>query len=159
MQTGVGNMLQPGIKAPFFMLPDSNGRVRSLSEFAGKKVILYFYPKDNTSGCTKQACGFAELYPRFTEKGAVVIGISADSAASHQRFAEKYSLPFILLSDRERTVMGEYDVLKEKKSSTGREVYSTVRTTYIIDEQGYIEKAFGEVKAAENPSKMLEEIS
>ena len=147
-------MLSIGTKAPEFTLPDQNGELRSLGDFAGKKVVLYFYSKDNTSGCTKQACGFGELYPQFTEKGAVVIGISKDSAESHRKFAEKYSLPFVLLSDPELKAITAYDVWKEKMNY-GRPVMGVVRTTYLI-EDGVITKAFGKVKAAENPAQMLQ---
>lgn len=107
-------MLEIGTAAPSFSLPDQNGQMHTLEEYRGKKVILYFYPKDNTPGCTKQACGFGELYPQFTEKGAVVVGISKDSVASHKRFEEKYSLPFTLLSDPELQAIQAYDVWKEK---------------------------------------------
>ena len=147
-------MLNIGTKAPEFTLPDQNGELRSLGDFAGKKVVLYFYSKDNTSGCTKQACGFGELYPQFTEKGAVVIGISKDSAESHRKFAEKYSLPFVLLSDPELKAITAYDVWKEKMNY-GKPVMGVVRTTYLI-EDGVITKAFGKVKAAENPAQMLQ---
>ena len=139
-------------------MPDQNGKERSLSEFLGKKVVLFFYSKDMTSGCTKQACAFGELYPQFLEKGAVVLGVSKDSVASHKKFEEKYGLPYILLSDPEKEVLQAYDVWKEKKSS-GKVSMGTVRTTYLIDEQGTIVKAFGNVKAAENPGKMLEELA
>ena len=147
-------MLNIGTKAPDFTLPDQNGELRSLGDFAGKKVVLYFYSKDNTSGCTKQACGFGELYPQFTEKGAVVIGISKDSAESHRKFAEKYGLPFVLLSDPELKAITAYDVWKEKMNY-GKPVMGVVRTTYLI-EDGVITKAFGKVKAAENPAQMLQ---
>ena len=147
-------MLNIGTKAPDFTLPDQNGELRSLGDFAGKKVVLYFYSKDNTSGCTKQACGFGELYPQFTEKGAVVIGISKDSVESHRKFAEKYSLPFVLLSDPELKAITAYDVWKEKMNY-GKPVMGVVRTTYLI-EDGVITKAFGKVKAAENPAQMLQ---
>ena len=147
-------MLNIGTKAPDFTLPDQNGELRSLGDFAGKKVVLYFYSKDNTSGCTKQACGFGELYPQFTEKGAVVIGISKDSTESHRKFAEKYSLPFVLLSDPELKAITAYDVWKEKMNY-GKPVMGVVRTTYLI-EDGVITKAFGKVKAAENPAQMLQ---
>ena len=147
-------MLSIGTKAPDVTLPDQNGELRSLGDFAGKKVVLYFYSKDNTSGCTKQACGFGELYPQFTEKGAVVIGISKDSAESHRKFAEKYSLPFVLLSDPELKAITAYDVWKEKMNY-GKPVMGVVRTTYLI-EDGVITKAFGKVKAAENPAQMLQ---
>ncbi|HIQ99015.1 MAG TPA: thioredoxin-dependent thiol peroxidase [Candidatus Scybalocola faecavium] len=150
-------MLETGVKAPEFTLPDQDGNMVSLSDFAGKKVILYFYPKDNTPGCTKQACGFGELYPQFTEKGAVVLGVSKDSVASHRKFADKYNLPFTLLSDTELKVLEAYDVWKEK-TMYGKKVMGVVRTTYLIDENGVIAKAFGKVKAAENPAQMLEVI-
>ena len=147
-------MLAIGTKAPEFTLPDQNGEMRSLSDYKGQKVILYFYPKDMTSGCTKQACAFSELYPQFREKGAVVLGVSKDSVASHKRFEEKYGLPFVLLSDTERTVIEAYDVWKEKKLY-GKVSYGVVRTTYLIDADGVIEKAFDKVKAADNPAQML----
>ncbi|MBQ1899079.1 MAG: thioredoxin-dependent thiol peroxidase [Ruminococcus sp.] len=147
-------MLAIGTKAPEFTLPDQNGEMRSLSDYKGQKVILYFYPKDMTSGCTKQACAFSELYPQFREKGAVILGVSKDSVASHKRFEEKYGLPFVLLSDTERTVIEAYDVWKEKKLY-GKVSYGVVRTTYLIDEDGVIERAFDKVKAADNPAQML----
>lgn len=147
-------MLETGIKAPDFTLPDQNGTVHSLSEYRGKKVILYFYPKDNTAGCTKQACGFGELYPQFKEKGAVVIGVSKDSVTSHKRFEEKYGLPFTLLSDTELTAIKAYDVWKEKKNY-GKVSMGIVRTTYLIDEEGIIVRAMDKVKAADNPREML----
>ena len=150
-------MLEIGSKAPDFSLPDQNGQMHSLSEYAGQKVILYFYPKDMTSGCTKQACGFAELYPQFREKGAVVLGVSRDSVASHKKFEEKYGLPFTLLSDPELTVIKAYGVWQEKKNY-GKTTMGVVRTTYLIDEKGMIEKSFGKVRAADNPAKMLEEL-
>ena len=148
-------MLAIGTKAPEFTLPDQNGEMKSLSDYKGQKVVLYFYPKDMTSGCTKQACVFSELYPQFREKGAVVLGVSKDSVASHKRFEEKYGLPFVLLSDTERTVIEAYDVWKEKKLY-GKVSYGVVRTTYLIDEDGVIERAFDKVKAADNPAQMLE---
>lgn len=150
-------MLETGIKAPDFSLPDQNGETRSLSDYKGQKVILYFYPKDMTSGCSKQACAFGELYPQFREKGAVVIGISKDSVQSHKRFEEKYGLPFTLLSDTEKTVIQAYDVWKEKKLY-GKVSMGVVRTTYLIDENGIITRAFEKVKAADNPSQMLGEL-
>lgn len=148
-------MLEVGTKAPSFTLPDQDGNVHTLEDYRGKKVVLYFYPKDNTPGCTKQACGFAELYPQFVEKGAVVLGISKDTVASHKKFQEKYGLPFTILSDTEKEVIQAYDVWKEK-TMYGKKVFGVVRTTYLIDEEGTIVKAFGKVKAAENPSQMLE---
>ena len=150
-------MLNPNTPAPDFALPDQNGEIRRLSDYRGRKVILYFYPKDMTSGCTKQACGFAELYPQFSEKGAVILGVSKDTVASHKKFEEKYGLPFTLLSDPEKAVIQAYDVWKEKKMS-GKVSMGVVRTTYLIDEEGMIRKAFGNVKAADNPGKMLSEI-
>jgi len=151
-------MLEVGTKAPDFTLPDQNGNMHSLSEYRGKKVILYFYPKDNTAGCTKQACGFAERYPRFMEKGAVVLGISKDSVASHKKFEEKYGLPFTLLADPELVAIQAYDVWQEKKNY-GKTYMGVVRTTYLIDEEGKIAKAFDKVKAADNPEQMLGELS
>ncbi|EHL10125.1 hypothetical protein HMPREF9625_01125 [Oribacterium parvum ACB1] len=151
-------MLEVGTKAPDFTLPDQNGDLHSLSEYRGKKVILYFYPKDNTPGCTKQACGFAERYPQFIEKGAVVLGISKDSVASHKKFEEKYGLPFTILSDPELVAIQAYDVWQEKKNY-GKTYMGVVRTTYLIDEEGKIAKAFDKVKAADNPEQMLGELS
>ena len=150
-------MLEIGTKAPDFTLPDQNGNMHSLSEYRGKKVILYFYPKDNTPGCTKQACGFAERYPQFTEKGAVVLGVSKDSVASHKKFEEKYGLPFTILSDPELVAIQAYDVWQEKKNY-GKTYMGVVRTTYLIDENGKIVKAFDKVKAADNPEQMLGEL-
>lgn len=150
-------MLETGTKAPGFSLPDQNGKLRTLEEFKGKKVILYFYPKDNTPGCTKQACGFGELYPQFQEKEAVVVGVSKDTVASHKKFEEKYGLPFVLLSDTELSAIQAYDVWKEK-NMYGKKTMGVVRTTYLIDEEGVIAKAFGKVKAAENPQQMLGEL-
>ena len=150
-------MLEIGTKAPEFTLPDQNGEMRALKDFRGKKVVLYFYPKDMTAGCSKQACGFAELYPHFMEKGAVVLGVSKDSVASHKKFEEKFGLPFTLLSDTEKEVIQAYDVWKEKKNY-GKVSMGVVRTTYLIDENGIIVKAFDKVKAADNPAQMLGEL-
>ena len=150
-------MLEVGTKAPDFYLPDQNGEMHHLSDYLGKKVILYFYPKDNTAGCTKQACGFSERYPQFQEKGAVVLGVSKDSVASHKKFEEKYGLAFTLLADPERKVIEAYDVWKEKKTC-GKVGMGVVRTTYLIDEQGIIVKVNDKVKAAEDPEKMLAEV-
>lgn len=150
-------MLEVGTKAPDFTLPDQDGNMHFLSEYRGKKVILYFYPKDNTAGCTKQACGFAERYPQFTEKGAVVLGVSKDSVASHKKFEEKYGLPFTILSDPELVAIQAYDVWQEKKNY-GKTYMGVVRTTYLIDEKGKIVKAFDKVKAADNPEQMLGEL-
>ena len=150
-------MLETGTKAPSFSLPDQNGEIHTLEEYRGKKVILYFYPKDNTPGCTKQACGYAERYPQFLEKGAVVIGISRDKVASHKRFEEKYELPFTILADPELEAIRAYDVWKEKKNY-GKVSMGVVRTTYLIDEEGIIVKANDKVKAAEDAEKMIDEI-
>ena len=150
-------MLNTGTKAPDFSLPDQNGEIRRLSDYLGRKVILYFYPKDMTSGCTKQACAFGELYPLFREKGAAVLGVSRDSVTSHKKFEEKYGLPFTLLSDTGLEVIKAYDVWKEKKLY-GKVSMGIVRTTYLIDEKGVIIKASDKVKPAENPADMLEAI-
>ncbi len=150
-------MLEVGTKAPAFELPDQNGVVHTLEEYRGKKVILYFYPKDNTPGCTKQACNFGQLYPQFTEKGAVVLGVSKDSVGSHKKFEEKYNLPFPLLSDPELSCIQAYDVWKEKVNY-GKKSMGVVRTTYLIGENGVIEKAFDKVNAEKNPEQMLGEI-
>ncbi len=151
-------MLAVGTVAPDFTLPDQNGVMHALKDFRGKKVILYFYPKDMTSGCTKQACGFAERYPQFTKRGVEILGVSKDSVASHKRFEEKYGLPFPLLADPERKVIEAYGVWKEKKSA-GIVSMGVVRTTYLIDEKGVIIRAESQVKAADNPEQMLQVIS
>ena len=147
-------MLEVGKKAPSFTLLDQNGKKHSLKDYLGKKVVLYFYPKDNTSGCTKEACSFKELYPDFMEKGAVVIGISKDSVKSHKNFEEKYELPFILLSDEDTEVIQKYDVWKEK-SMYGRKYMGIERSTYLIDEKGKIIKAYQKVKPSDNPKDVL----
>ncbi len=151
-------MLEIGTKAPDFTLPDQNGTEHSLSDYLGKKVILYFYPRDNTAGCSKQACGYSERVPQFTEQGAVILGISKDSVASHKKFEIKYDLAFTLLSDSERTVIEAYDVWHEKKMA-GKVSMGVVRTTYLIDEQGIIVKANNKVKAADDAEKMLGELA
>ena len=151
-------LLEPGTKAPDFSLPDQDGNTVSLQDFKGQKVILYFYPKDNTPGCTKQACNFGELFPQIREKGAVVLGVSKDSVASHKKFQEKYHLPFTLLSDPELTVIQAYGVWQEK-NMYGKKTMGVVRSTYLIDEAGVIVKAFGKVKAAENPRQMLDALA
>ena len=148
-------MLETGIKAPEFTLPDQNGEMHSLTDYRGKKVILYFYPKDNTPGCTKQACGYSERSQQFEEKEIVVIGISKDSVASHKRFEEKQGLTFTILSDTELEAIKAYDVWKEKKNY-GKVSMGVVRTTYVIDEEGMIVYANDKVKAADDPEKMLE---
>ena len=151
-------MLEVGTKAPAFTLPDQNGEMRSLSDYHGQKVILYFYPKDMTAGCTKQACAFGELYPQFREKGAVVLGVSKDSVASHKKFEEKYGLPFTLLSDPEHKVLEMYGAWGEKKTA-GKVSMGTIRTTYLIDEQGIIVRAQTKVKAADDPQNLLEALA
>ena len=148
-------MLAQGVKAPDFTLPDKDGNEVFLSSFLGKKVVLYFYPKDNTPGCTRQACAFAAAYEGFKEKNIVIIGVSRDSVASHAKFAEKYSLPFILISDKELEIIKAYDVWQEKKMC-GKVSMGVVRTTYIIDENGYIEKVMEKVKPDTNAAEILE---
>ena len=150
-------MLELGTKAPEFTLLNQDGKEVSLSDFKGKKVVLYFYSKDNTAGCTKQACGFAERYPDFLEKGAEIIGVSKDSVESHRKFADKYNLKFTLLSDTDKKVIQPYDVWKEK-NMYGKKSMGVVRTTYLIDEEGMITKAFTKVNATKNPADMLENI-
>ncbi|MBQ4450921.1 MAG: thioredoxin-dependent thiol peroxidase [Clostridia bacterium] len=150
-------MLEIGTKAPDFTLPDQNGDMRSLKDFHGQKVILYFYPKDMTAGCTKQAQGFAALNAEFQNRGAQVVGISKDSVASHKRFEQAHALPFILLSDPEKQVIQAYGVWQEKKNY-GKVTMGVVRSTYLIDENGVIQKAFENVKAADNPARMLQEV-
>ncbi|MBQ3149681.1 MAG: thioredoxin-dependent thiol peroxidase [Clostridia bacterium] len=147
-------MLEKGMKAPDFTLKDKNGNDVSLSDFIGKKVVLYFYPKDNTPGCTRQACAFAGAYKGFTEKGVEVIGISRDSVASHQKFAEKHSLPFILLSDPELQAIQSYGVWQEKKLY-GKVSMGVVRTTFIIDENGIIDTVMPKVKPDTNAEEIL----
>lgn len=147
-------MLEIGTKAPEFTLPDKDGNAVSLTDFAGKKVVLYFYPKDNTPGCTRQACAFAGAYQEFRKINAVVIGISKDSVASHQKFAEKYSLPFILLSDPELTAIQAYGVWQEKKLY-GKVSMGVVRSTFVIDEKGMIEKVMPKVKPDTNAAEIL----
>ena len=148
-------MLEAGIKAPNFTLPDKDGNPISLSDFLGKKVVLYFYPKDNTPGCTRQACAFAAAYEGFKAKDVVVIGVSKDSVASHQKFAAKYDLPFILLSDPELQAIQVYDVWQEKKLY-GKVSMGVVRSTYVIDENGVIEKVMPKVKPDTNAAEILE---
>ena len=150
-------MLETGTIAPEFSLPDQNGEIHSLKDYRGKKVILYFYPKDNTAGCTAQACSFRDRMPQFTEKGAVILGVSKDSVKSHKNFETKYELPFTLLSDPEKEVIQLYDVWKEK-NMYGKKTMGVVRSTYLIDETGVIIKAYGKVKAADNAEQMLADI-
>ena len=147
-------MLEVGTKAPDFTLRDKEDKEVRLSDFLGKRVVLYFYPRDNTPGCTRQACGFAQAYQEFERRGVVVIGISKDSVASHQKFAQKYDLPFVLLSDPELQAIQAYDVWKEKKLY-GKVSMGVVRTTYVIDPQGMIEKAMPKVKPDTNAAEIL----
>ena len=149
-------MLEIGTKAPAFTLPDQNGEMRSLADYQGQKVILYFYPKDMTGGCTSQACNFRDLYPQLREKGAVVLGVSKDTVESHKRFEEKHGLPFTLLSDTDLSVITAYDVLRLGKD--GKPTKSLIRSTYLIDEDGVIVKSFGGVKPKENAAQMLGEL-
>ena len=148
-------MIEVGTKAPNFTLNDKYGNPVSLSDFLGKKVVLYFYPKDNTPGCTRQACAFAGAYAGFKQKDVVVIGISKDSAASHQKFAEKYNLPFVLLSDPEKEAIEAFGVWQEKKMC-GKVSMGVVRTTFIIDENGVVEKVMPKVKPDTNAAEILE---
>ena len=148
-------MLEKGIKAPNFKLPDQNGNIISLDDFLGKRVVLYFYSKDMTQGCSRQAVAFKELYNDFVSKNAVVIGVSADSSIRHKKFQDKYDLPFILLSDESKEVINLYDVYKEK-NMYGKKVMGVVRTTYLIDEKGIIINAFTKVNPDLNPKQMLD---
>ena len=147
-------MLEIGAKAPDFTLSDKDGNFVSLSDFAGKKVVLYFYPKDNTPGCTRQACAFAQSYEAFKSQNVVVIGISKDSVSSHQKFAKKYDLPFILLSDPDLRAIEPYGVWQEKKNY-GKVSMGVVRATYVIDETGVIEKVMPKVKPDTNAAEIL----
>ena len=147
-------MIEVGAKAPNFTLPDKNGNMVSLSDFVGKKVVLYFYPKDNTSGCTKQACAFALKNTEIESKNALVIGISKDSVNSHLNFANKYNLPFVLLSDTELSTIKEYGVWQEKKLY-GKVTMGVVRTTFIIDEQGIVRVIMPKVKPDTNAEEIL----
>ncbi len=151
-------MLEPGTKAPEFTLNDKDGKEVKLSDFSGKKVIVYFYPKDNTPGCSKQAAAFAQAYEEFKNRGIEVVGISKDSVASHVKFADKYSLPFILLSDPELTAIQAYDVWQEKKLY-GKTSMGVVRTTYLVNETGNIEKVWNKVKPDMNAKEVLEYLS
>ena len=151
-------MLTINQKAPYFALPDQDGNLIKLDDLKGERFILYFYAKDMTAGCSKQACAFGELYPQFKEKGVKVFGVSADSVSRHKKFAEKYNLPFTLLSDETKEIHKAYDVLGEK-NMYGKKVIGTIRTTYLIDEEGVIIKAFGKVKPDDNASQMLNEIN
>ena len=148
-------MLEAGTKAPVFSLPDKDGNMISLENYRGKRVVLYFYPRDNTPGCTREACAFAGAYEGFKQKDVVVIGVSKDSQTSHQKFAKKYNLPFILVSDPELTAIKAYDVWQEKKLY-GKVSFGVVRSTYIIDPEGVIEKVYPKAKPDTNAAEILE---
>ena len=148
-------MLEAGTKAPVFSLPDKDGNMISLENYRGKRVVLYFYPRDNTPGCTREACAFAGAYEGFKQKDVVVIGVSKDSQTSHQKFAEKYNQPFILVSDPELTAIKAYDVWQEKKLY-GKVSFGVVRSTYIIDPEGVIEKVYPKAKPDTNAAEILE---
>ncbi len=150
-------MLQEGMKAPDFALPDQNGNQVSLSQFRGKKVVVYFYPRDNTPGCTRQACAFRDAFAQFRAMDVIVIGISKDTVASHQRFIQKFELPFLLLSDPDLTAIKAYEVWQEKKMY-GKTTFGTARTTFVIDEQGMIVKVFEKAKPDTNAAEILESL-
>jgi peroxiredoxin Q/BCP len=150
-------MLETGTKAPDFELYDQNGEMHKLSDYLGQKVILYFYPKDQTAGCIKEACSFRDRYPQIREKGAVILGISKDSVKSHKNFETKQELPFTLLADPEHQVLELYDVWKEK-TMYGKKVMGTERDTYVIDEEGIIVRAYKKVKPADHPQAVLEDL-
>ena len=147
-------MLEIGMKAPDFKLPDKDGNIVSLSDLLGKKVVIYFYPKDNTPGCTRQACAFAGAYQEFKKRDIEVVGISKDSVASHSKFAEKHGLPFILLADTELEAIKAYGIWQEKKLY-GKVSMGVVRTTFIVDENGFIEKIMPKVKPDTNAAEIL----
>lgn len=147
-------MLKEGDKAPAFTLTDESGAEVSLSDFAGKKLVVYFYPKDDTPGCTKEACNFRDNYQQFIDKGAVVIGISADSEASHDKFKQKYELPFYLLSDPEKTTIQAFGAWGEKKMY-GKTYEGIIRSTFLIDENGIVSKVWPKVKPAEHATEVL----
>lgn len=148
-------MLKAGDKAPEINLPDKDGTMVRLSDFKGKKVVVYFYPRDNTSGCTRQAVAFKEVYDRFKDHGIVLIGISKDSVASHQKFAAKNELPFLLLADTEHSAIQDYDVWQEKRMY-GKTSMGVVRTTYVIDESGIIERVYEKAKPDRNAGEIME---
>lgn len=148
-------MIEVGKKAPSFSLPDSNGNKISLKNFLGQNIVLYFYPKDMTSGCTKEACNFRDLFPDFSKSDAVIIGISTDSTTSHKKFIDKYNLPFILLSDEKKEVVEKYGVWKEK-SMYGKKYMGIERTTFVIDKEGKIRKIYNKVKVDGHANEVLE---
>ena len=150
-------MLEVGTLAPDFTLPDKDGNPVTLSSFRGRKVVVYFYPRDNTPGCTRQACAFAKAYDAFAQKNVVVIGISKDSVASHQKFAQKYELPFILVSDPELQAIQGFGVWQEKKNY-GKVSMGVVRSTFILNEEGVVEKVFPKAKPDTNAAETLESL-
>ncbi len=150
-------MLKEGNKAPAFTMPDGNGKKISLKDYLGKKVVLYFYPKDMTSGCTQEACDFRDSHPNFKKLKAVVLGVSIDPVDSHKKFSDKYELPFTLLSDEDKKVVGKYGVWKEK-SMYGRKYMGIERTTVIIDKEGRVQKIFPKVKVKGHVESVLEEL-
>ncbi|MBS6374964.1 MAG: thioredoxin-dependent thiol peroxidase [Erysipelotrichaceae bacterium] len=150
-------MLDIHIPAPVFTLPDQDGNTVKLSDFKGQKVVLYFYPKDNTPGCTKEACAFAAAYDGFKEQNVVVIGISKDSVRSHQKFADKFQLPFLILADPKLEAIQAYDVWKEKKLY-GRTYMGIMRSTYLIDEEGIIQRAYEKVDPTTHAQTILEDL-
>lgn len=150
-------MLEIGTKAPEFALYDQDGHLHTLNNYLGRKIILYFYPKDQTAGCTKEACSFRDRYPQFTEKGAVILGVSKDSVKSHKNFEEKQQLPFTLLSDPDHKVHELYDVWVEK-NMYGKKVKGTERSTYLIDEEGFIIKTYQKVKPADHAEIVLQDL-
>ncbi|MBP5547296.1 MAG: peroxiredoxin [Bacteroidales bacterium] len=147
-------MLAKGTKAPYFEGVDENGSIVKLTDFVGKKLVLYFYPKDSTPGCTAEACDLRDNYERFLSLGYNVLGVSRDSAASHRRFIEKYSLPFHLIADTELTILKAYEAWGEKKMY-GKTTEGTLRTTYVIDEQGFIVDAIGKVDTKKHSSQII----
>jgi peroxiredoxin Q/BCP len=151
-------VIEEGKKAPDFKLPDDKGNEVSLSSFKGKKVVLYFYPKDNTPGCTKEACGFRDSFPEFENVNAVILGVSGDSVASHQKFKNKHELPFTLLSDENKEIIEKYGVLKEK-SMFGKTFMGIERTTVVIDENGNVQKIFPKVKVNGHVEEVLQEVN
>jgi peroxiredoxin Q/BCP len=148
-------MVKEGSKAPTFKLKNQNGETVSLGDYQGKRVVLYFYPKDDTSGCTKEACSFRDVFPKFGKLNAEILGVSADSVESHKKFAQKYKLPFTLLSDESKKMIEKYGVWKEK-SMYGRKYMGIERTTFIIDENGIIKKIFPKVKVTQHDKEVLE---
>lgn len=150
-------MLKEQTKAPTFTLPDQDGKDRSLTDFAGKWVLLYFYPKDDTPGCTKEACTIAEVYDEFSKKGVVVLGVSKDTVASHKKFVEKYHLPFILLSDEDQTAIKQYEAFGEK-TMFGKKIMGTKRVSYLIDPHGTVVKAYPKVDPASHALEILQDV-